>query len=79
MKNERRKFIKKSATGLWGATMFSHLPILGKDNKILYSKGLPADMFHEEAKDIPIVEETDVIVCLPLPLPPLARAQMFDS
>ena len=63
MKNERRKFIKKSATGLWGATMFSHLPILGKDNKILYSKGLPADMFHEEAKDIPIVEETDVIVC----------------
>lgn len=60
---ERRKFIKTSVAGLWGVSLLSHLPALASENTILYSPNLGDKMFFEEARDTPVIKETDVIVC----------------
>lgn len=61
--SERRKFIKSSVAGLWGVSLLSHLPVLASENTILYSPNLGDKMFFEEARDTPIAEEADVVVC----------------
>jgi hypothetical protein len=59
----RRKFLKTTAAGLWGVSLLGHLPAGAKENKVIYSPDLADKVFPEPARDIPIVEETDVIVC----------------
>ncbi len=60
---ERRKFLKTTAAGLWGVSLLSHLPASAAENKIVYTSGLADKIFPEPARNIPIAEETDVIVC----------------
>lgn len=59
----RRKFLKSSVAGLWGVSLLSHLPASAKENRIIYSSTLADKIFAEPARDIPVAEETDVIVC----------------
>lgn len=61
--NQRRQFLKTSVTGLWGVSLLGSLPAGAKDKGIIYSAALPEKLFPEPARNIPVVDEVDVIVC----------------
>lgn len=61
--SDRRTFLKASAAGLWGVSLLSNLPAAAKDKGIIYTNTLADNIFPEPARNIPVVEEVDVIVC----------------
>lgn len=63
MKINRKEFIKSASVGLAGAAVLSNLPSLGNNRKAFSSQKDRLNTFHEQARDIPIVDDTDVVVC----------------
>lgn len=63
MKINRKEFIKSAAMGLAGMAVVSNLYSFGNKEKISKPQGGKFNLFHEQPRDIPVVDDTDVIVC----------------
>lgn len=59
----RKKFIKSLAAGLGGSAMLNVLPSFGNNDMFSDSKGKTLDSFHEQSRHVPVIDNTDVIIC----------------
>lgn len=62
--NNRRRFLRTSALGMWGISLLGNMPAEAKNNGgIIYTQKINDNLFGEPARKIPVADEVDVIVC----------------